>query len=175
MPSVLELSESRPLHAIQARASQGFYQSHLNLGQLVTAPIGDAEFQWLPIYHHGTTDDVQDQYIEEVMEVPARIFATQKWRRLVLDPRSSVDVDAISETVDAVYEAIDTYGSSFISFENLDPQTVQGEHLAAALRATSPWRAEVPGWHSALGVAKAALTNSGVSPDDALYGLIDNE
>ncbi|MBR8414753.1 hypothetical protein [Burkholderia cenocepacia] len=124
-------------------------------------------------FQQGTSDSLDESLLAEVVEVPARLSVTQKWQRLVFDPSASVDVDDLSETVASVYEAIDTFGPSVISFEHVEAAAVQGEHLAVALRATSPWRDEIAGWRAALQSARVALENSGVPPEDALYGLLD--
>ncbi|WP_322061986.1 hypothetical protein [Paraburkholderia sp. J63] len=145
------------------------------MNQFVTAPITNAKADWLVIYEGGTTDSFEFAYAyEEVMAVPARLSITEKWQHNVLNPEASADVDDLSETVDAVYEGIDIFGPSFISLAHLDPRSVQGEHLAATLRATFPWRHEVTGWDEALEVAREALGYAGADPDDALYGLVDN-
>jgi hypothetical protein len=141
----------------------------------VTSLPVSGESEWLTTYLEGTTDSIEDSYVEVLIEAHAQIVATHKWQRLVLDPGAPVDVDAISETVDAIYEVIDAYGPAIISFEDVRSERVQGEHLAAALRATSPWRQEILGWQTALDVARDALASGGVDPNDALYGLIENE
>lgn len=175
MLSGLNLRDYEPLQPVRARQSDRLYTACLAVGQFVTAPITNTETDWLVIYQGGTTDSFEHAYaVEEVMGVPARLLITQKWRRNVLNPQASTDVDDLSETVDAVYEGIDIFGPSFISLADLEPHLVQGEHLAATLRATFPWRDEVSGWNNALEVARAALINAGADPDDALYGLTDN-
>ncbi|CAJ3119801.1 Uncharacterised protein [Burkholderia pseudomallei] len=174
MLSALNLiNDYQPVQPVRTRQSASMYRSRLALRQFVTAPIFSDGLEWMVMFKHGTTDTLEESLLEDVMDVPARVSITQRWQRFVLDPRASVDVDDLSETVDALYEAIGTFGPSVVSFEHLESNSVQGEHLAAALRATSPWRDEVAGWHTALQTARVALVNSGVAPEDALYGLID--
>lgn len=94
------------------------------------------------------------------------------WKKFLMDPRASVDVDAISESIDHIYEAIDQFGPGGIDLNNLRAQDVNGEHLAAILRATSSWKTLVPGWIDALQVAAAALKIANVDAEDALFGLV---
>ena len=71
----------------------------------------------------------------------------------------------------SVLEAIAKDGPTAISLTQLDATRVQGEHLATILRVTFKWRAQVPGWNSALSIAEAALRRQGIKPEEALYGL----
>lgn len=175
MLSALNLRDYEPLQAVRARQSHRLYESRLAVRQFITAQLTNTGADWVVMYQRGTTDSLERAYlVEEVMDVPARFSITHKWQRNVLNPQARTDVDDLSDTVDAVYEGIGIFGPTFISLENLDPHHVQGEHLAATLRATFPWREEVRGWDNALMVARTALTNVGADPDDALYGLTDN-
>lgn len=167
------LSDSQPLQYVRSRQTANAYRPNISLRQFVTAPIWTDHIDWMVTFEQGTSDSFDESMLAEVVEVPVRLSVTQKWQRFVFDPTASVDVDDLSETVSAVYEAIDTLGPSVISFEHVDASKIQGEHLAAALRATSPWRDEIAGWHAALESARIALGNSGVPPEDALYGLIN--
>jgi hypothetical protein len=97
--------------------------------------------------------------------------ATKAWQRHVLNPAAPADVDAISETVAAVFDALAAYGPTGVSLLNLAAADVQGEHLAATLRASYRLRDKVPGWKDALIVADEALRRNGMDPDDALVGL----
>lgn len=174
MPSALALSEYQPFVQIRGAATRDRYQARIALRQLATAPIrGQAE----PVigYWQGTTDAPEDLYLQEVMKAHARAAATVRWQRFVLDPSASSDVDALSETVESVFDAMAAYGPSFIVLSGLSPATVQGEHLAAVLRTTFVWRSEVPGWNDALTVAAQALAAAGVDPGDALFGLLGAE
>lgn len=173
MHSALTLNDYQPLQHVRSRLTDSVYRAKISVRQFVTAPISMEHIDWMVTFEQGTSDSLDESLLSEVIEVPARISVTQKWQRLVFDPNASVDVDDLSETVGSVYEAIDTFGPSVISFEHVDAAAVQGEHLAAALRATSPWRNEIAGWHAALEAARVALGNSGVPPEDALYGLIN--
>lgn len=94
------------------------------------------------------------------------------WKKFLSDPNADVDVDAISESIDFVYEAIDQFGPGGVDLNNLEASHVSGEHLAAILRATSSWKTLVPGWTEALAVAVDALKLAKIDVDDALIGLI---
>lgn len=176
MLSALNLFDYEPLQRVRARQSDRVYTPCLAVNQFVTAQITHPKTDWLVTYEAGTTDSfaLADAY-EDVMGVPALLSITQKWQHNLLNPDASTDVDDLSDTVDAVYEGIAIFGPSFISLANLAPESVQGEHLAATLRATYPWRDEVSGWNDALEVARTALAYAGEDPDDALYGLTDND
>jgi hypothetical protein len=94
------------------------------------------------------------------------------WLQSVLNPQAPVDVDSISRTVEATFDALSNSGPSAIDVQGFDPNFVQGEHLAAVLRVTYRWRQHVLGWEQALAVAEAALRRQGVDARDALTGLI---
>ena len=102
---------------------------------------------------------------------PVYAITSHPWQRYLLDPAASTDVDALSESVESVLETIDKDGPAAISLLQLDSTKVQGEHLATILRTTFRWRAQVPGWNSALAIAEAALRREGINPEEALYGL----
>lgn len=112
-------------------------------------------------------------YKVEQLRLAAKITeAKREWSRYLLDPKSSVDVDQISETVDHLYDAVFEYGPAAIDLRGLFPDAVNGEHLAAILRATSAWSNSVLGWTPALKVAEQALRLNKQNPYDALVGLV---
>lgn len=90
------------------------------------------------------------------------------WTLYVLDRTAPVDIDAISETVDWVFETLVDGG--MIDFR-LDVDRVNGEHLACALRCTYSMQERVKGWKTGLEIARQALIRDGVDPEDALIGL----
>ena len=96
------------------------------------------------------------------------------WKKHLMNVQAATDVDAISETIDAAYEAIDQFGVGALDFSGFDPDEVNGEHLAALLRATYSVRAWTLGWNDALQVAEQALKAAHVDVDDALAGLSAN-
>lgn len=94
------------------------------------------------------------------------------WRRLALNPGAPVDVDSISETVEAVFASFEAGSAPKLDFSGLDPTGVSAEHLAAALRACSMARDDIPSWHGGLLVAIDACAIQGVDASDALAGLL---
>jgi hypothetical protein len=107
-------------------------------------------------------------FISDTMPKNAR---TNLWQRHVLNPAAPPGVDALTETVRSVYNTLAAYGPAGLSLADLTFDTVQGEHLAALLRATFRLRTQISGWRHALFVAEAALRREGVDPNDALVGL----
>jgi hypothetical protein len=99
-------------------------------------------------------------------------YVVPKWLKAVGNPQEPVDVDSISKTVEATFQALEKSGPTGIDLQGLVPDGVQGEHLVAVLRVTFRWRQQVPGWQQALAVAEAALTKQGLDARDALTGLI---
>lgn len=95
-----------------------------------------------------------------------------KWDEHVLNVGAPGDVDSISETIDAVFMALNIHGASHFSFTGLTPSQVSPEHLAAALRATSCLRTKVIDWDDGLRTARAAAAEQGLDPDDLLYGMV---
>jgi hypothetical protein len=93
-----------------------------------------------------------------------------RWRLTVLDPSAPVDVDAISATVESVFTTLFLHGSASLDLTTIEGP-VNGEHLAAVLRASALARESIPGWSAARGVAHAALVAEGKDPADALFGL----
>jgi hypothetical protein len=97
---------------------------------------------------------------------------SNQWKEYVFDTAASGDVDAISKTIERVFETVVQFGPQSIDLRNLSADQVNGEHLAASLRATFVWRENVPGWQDARAVAAAALQRVGINPADALLGLM---
>ncbi|WP_339435750.1 hypothetical protein [Pseudomonas sp. EL_65y_Pfl1_R32] len=91
---------------------------------------------------------------------------------LILKENQDVDVDALTITSEAVLDAIGEFGPAIVRFEELTASRVQGEHLATMLRTSYVWRNEIPGWTEALEIAREALSNEGIDPADALYGMV---
>jgi hypothetical protein len=94
-----------------------------------------------------------------------------RWEAYLYDLDASVDVDDISETVEAVLDAVSQFGLTSLSFSGLDAERVNGEHLAAMLRTTFTWRKQIEGWQEGLATASSALKLSGRDPDEVLLGL----
>lgn len=94
------------------------------------------------------------------------------WKKFVFDPKARTDVDAISETVSDLVDALDSTGLESLDLSGLNPAAVSGEHLAAVLRITYAGRAKVKGWGDAVRVAREALQSEGLDYKDVLHGLI---
>lgn len=71
--------------------------------------------------------------------------------------------------VDLVYDR----GFHAIDFTRIEPDEVNGEHLAAVLRMTSANRILVKGWKHALCVARKALHRQNANIANVLVGLTD--
>jgi hypothetical protein len=99
-------------------------------------------------------------------------FQASAWKHYVLSTDAPTDVDSISQTIEHVFETVVQFGPEAIDLTGIDPQKVNGEHLAALLRATFTWRDRTPGWQYGLQVARIALERSGGDPRDALIGLM---
>jgi len=95
-----------------------------------------------------------------------------QWWEHVFNPRAPTDVDSITKTVEGVLDFIAAFGPESLSLRGLQPESVQGEHLAALLRASSTWCDQIAGWHEGLNVAQAAIAMAGEDPRDALFGMI---
>ncbi len=91
------------------------------------------------------------------------------WRKLLLDRCAPADVDAMTDMVDLLFDALKN--GEPIDLHGLNPNTVNGEQLALTLRATYSAQEAVPGWAEALAVAAIALAQVNIEPKDALLGL----
>ena len=94
------------------------------------------------------------------------------WRRFLFDPTASTDVDAISETIDSVFDAMAKVGPTAIDLRGVAVDNVSAEHLVAVLRATYLDRETVPGWPYALAQAPDALRRFELDPNEVLVGLV---
>lgn len=91
----------------------------------------------------------------------------------VFDPFAPTDVDTISETVSSLVDLVYDRGFHAIDFTRIEPDEVNGEHLAAVLRMTSANRILVKGWKHALCVARKALHRQNANIANVLVGLTD--
>ncbi len=112
----------------------------------------------------------RDEFIK--IQVKAVEESTHEWNKYLTDVNAPVDVDALTETIGYVFQTMHKYGAGAVNLCNVQSSSVNGEHLAAILRATSSVKNFTPGWTNALEVAKTALSNQGVVVEDALFGLI---
>jgi hypothetical protein len=167
------------MHFIPADISQVVIQSPAGLGNyastafrdacmdVVRAPNTHGEYCW--VFTHASSGEVVEMASRKSYRLAA---AAKKWQRYVLDPHAIADVDALTETVEATLDFISEFGPSVLSLEGIRSESVQCEHLAAVLRASSTWRDEVPGWSKAVDVSRAAALAADLDPNDVLYGMI---
>jgi hypothetical protein len=142
------------------------------VGVAVTYAAGAATL--FGAYTHGFANlPLKEPLIAPTAGPAAKLAAlVTLWQRHVLNPAASVDVDALTETVEAAMDVIFEFGPGALSLVGLKPEAVQGEHLATLLRASSSWRNQIPGWDAALAVDIEALRRAGTEPKDALFGMI---
>jgi len=95
-----------------------------------------------------------------------------KWKHHLYSIHSATDVDAISDTVESVFEAVTQLGPTSVDLRGVASNSVNAEHLVAVLRATNASKDLIPGWKHALGEAPAALRRAGLDPEEVLVGLI---
>jgi len=104
-------------------------------------------------------------------QTAAFAYFGSEWKHFVVDVAAPTDVDSISETIERVLETIVRFGPQSIDLADLPDERLNGEHLAAVLRATYVWRDTIPGWQAAVQRANEALVRAGINPFDALIGL----
>ena len=144
------------------------YSERLDTGHLDTFCVDG----WVSNIQYGSYSDAPTQSFIARKKAVERVAGALKWRLHVTNPAASNDVDALTETVEYVYDALEEFGPHAINLRGLNPDAIQVEHLAAVLRATSMSRDETPGWGDALVVAKVALEAAHIEPDEVLLGLI---
>lgn len=160
------------LAPVISRSGSGAYFQEVVIDKMesVRAPMTNTHYAF--VFKHGSFGDVQHFALMKGMKAWKLALANEQWQRHVFDPSSPSNVDSLTDTVEAVLDFIAEFGPSSIALSGFQPTAVQGEHLAALLRASSTWRDEIPGWHDALGVARAAIELAGLDPNDALFGMI---
>ncbi len=102
-------------------------------------------------------------------------MSNPKWKKNLLNPNTPITVDAISDTIESIFDVLYKKGPALINLQNLDINRINPIHLSSILRATSNWEKDVPGWNEALEIAKTSLIEKGFDPNDALYGLIPTD
>ena len=115
------------------------------------------------------SDTVNQLMALKAMKVQA---ATDRWQRFVTDPSASSDVDTLTETAEGVLDYVANYGPQALTLSGLKANSVQCEHLATVLRATSIWRASIPGWDQALQTAIQSVESTGQDVADVLFGMV---
>lgn len=120
----------------------------------------------------GSFEDTIAFSIEKENKDKAIAESAKKWKFFLLNAGSAADLDALTETVEGLFDSIEEFGVAAVDLRGLDPAEIQPDHLAAILRATATVHDQVPGWSVALKVAEAAFVSLGQDPGDALFGLI---
>ena len=125
------------------------------------------------IWNYGATTAEQQGILHAAQaQTAAMAHFGHEWKHYIFNVASPTDVDAISQTIERVLETVVQYGPECVDLTSAEPEQVNGEHLAALLRATFVWQDKVPGWRRGLDIATAALQRAGINPQDALIGLI---
>jgi hypothetical protein len=137
---------------------------------IVRAPGTNTEY--LFDFIHGSFGDLGSQKQTEVHVLLRRELAEKRVWTHVLNPLAKTDVDTLTETVDATLDFIEKYGPQCLSLNYVLHQFVQAEHLAAMLRASSSWRADIAGWSDALRSAVRVVESTGADPKDVLFGMV---
>lgn len=146
------------------------HEAALGLMESVRAP--ETQNHFVQKFRHASFADAAQQGLIKQVLGWKEAKATEKWRRYVFNPQSSADVDALTETVEAVLDAVSEFGPSVLKINGLRAKNVNGEHLAALLRVSSTWQNDIAGWSEALSIAVEAVSQSGADPDDIFFGMI---
>lgn len=123
------------------------------------------------IFMVGSYSSGAEKNLKDYVKSNYKLATYNKLRALISTNNNKDDVDSLTITAETALEAVLEFGPAIIPTNDLNGIQVQGEQLATLLRATFLWRDEIPGWNHALGVAKLKLTEQGIDPDDALYGM----
>lgn len=94
-----------------------------------------------------------------------------RWKLHAYSSNSSDDVDAISETVQYIFETLEQLGAYAIDLSDVREDSIHPEHMAAVLRATYQCKSQVKGWTDALNCAKNAAMATGKNIQDIFFGL----
>ena len=164
--------DMHPVAEVRSPAGLGAYRQGVALGRIETVRGPETNSPYVVMFKHGSFGDMAQFDLMTGMMAWKQASANEQWRRLVLDPRAAAHVDALTQTVEAGLDFIAEFGPGSLSLAGLDQASVQCEHLAALLRATSTWRDSIPGWNEALNVARAAVDSAGLDPEDVLFGMV---
>jgi hypothetical protein len=165
-PSMFSVAE------VRSREGRAPYSQDMAFEPLTSVRGPETNRPYVAGFAQGSFGDATQLSAMSIMDAWKRIAATERWRRFVVDRASSTDVDALTETVEAVLDFIAEFGPGALSLGGMNRDRVQCEHLAALLRATSSWRANIPGWYDALNLARAASADAGLDAEDILFGMI---
>lgn len=171
----MHLNLTRDFHdvaEINSRSGYCTYRQGAILGFMESVRAPETQNFYVQKFKHGSFGDAAQLGLLLQMTEWKQTVAVEKFRRHVFNPHASTDVDSLTETVEAVLDAVAEFGPSVIKLQHLCAEHIQGEHLAALLRVTSTWQNEVPDWTEALGVAANAVSLAGSDPEEILFGMI---
>jgi hypothetical protein len=157
---------------INGRSGYCTYRQGAVLGFMESVRAPETQNFYVQKFKHASFGNAAQLGLLMQMTEWKQTVAVERVGRHVFNPHSSADVDSLTETVEAVLDAVSEFGPSVIKLKNLRAEQVQGEHLAALLRVTSTWQDEVADWKDALGVASKAVLLAGSDPEDILFGMI---
>lgn len=104
--------------------------------------------------------------------VRKRAIFNAQWRACVTNANAALTADALTETVEPVFQALLELGEWSVDLSGLQPDQVNGVHLAVILRATLRHKKTTHGWDEALQVARAAVARMNLDERKVLSGLI---
>lgn len=110
--------------------------------------------------------------IREWQEAKDHAIAVNKWKVAIQNPLAETSIKALALTAKILLETIQKFGVEKITFTGLDIDSVQVEHLATALRASSKWKDQIAGWKVALEKAQTICDREKIDPADLLFGMI---
>jgi hypothetical protein len=152
---------------------RGFYVPHLPENLRDTLVYGrNAGASYVVKVKQGSFADITSAYRQVIKQIASQSGPAERWKRLVLNPNASSDVDSLTETAESAMDCITEFGPKALDLSGLAPECVNCEHLATLLRVTSTWQNEISGWHDALAVAKQACNLANTDPEDVLFGMI---
>lgn len=157
---------------IEPRSGYCTYRQGAALEYMEPVRAPETQNYYVQKFKHGSCGDAEQFGLLLKMTEWKKKVAFEKIERHIFNPHASTDVDSLTETVEAVLDAVAEFGPSVLNLKNLRAEYVQGEHLAALLRVSSTWQDEVEDWNDALGVAAKAVVLAGADPTDILFGLI---
>jgi hypothetical protein len=159
---------------IASRETQQRYRTKVDLGHAFGMPeLSQTLRQFRDVaFMVGSFYSGADKTLKDYVRSSQEATAYNKLRALVSSENSLADIDSLTVTAEAALEAVAEFGPEIIPTKDLSGLQIHGEHLATLLRATYVWRNEISGWNEALDVARQALVDQGIDPDDALYGMV---
>lgn len=171
----MPLDLARDFHGvaeINSRAGNRTYRQGAALGFMESVRAPETQNCYVQKFKHGSFGGAAQLGLLLQMRDWKQAVAVERVGRHVFNPHASTDVDSLTETVEAVLDAVAEFGPSVLRLKDLHAENVQGEHLAALLRVTSTWQEDVPDWTDALDVAAKAVVLAGSDPEDILFGMI---